>query len=118
MNAFRAVDYVGHIIDAATEAIGFVSGMVKDEFLADARTRRAVERDLVVIGEAATNIVALHPEFANEHPNVPWRVVRGMRNQIAHGYFSIDLDVVWGTVQTGLPELLKELAAFRGNFQE
>lgn len=39
--------------------------------------------------------------------------MRGMRNRIAHGYFEIDLDVVWNTVQTALPELLKQLSAVR-----
>ena len=92
--------------------MSFVDGMSKDDFLADARTQKAIEMNLVVIGEAATRILIQYPEFAKEHANVQWRVVRGMRNQIAHGYFSIDLGVVWDTVQTGLPELMKELAFF------
>lgn len=43
------------------------------------------------------------------HPEVPWRAMRGMRNRIAHGYFDINLEVVWETVQTALPELLRKL---------
>ena len=39
--------------------------------------------------------------------------MRGMRNRIAHGYFDINLDVVWDTVKTALPELLKQLPAVR-----
>jgi uncharacterized protein with HEPN domain len=39
--------------------------------------------------------------------------MRGMRNRIAHGYFEINLDVVWGTVQTALPVLLEQLPAVR-----
>jgi uncharacterized protein with HEPN domain len=39
--------------------------------------------------------------------------MRGMRNRITHGYFDINLDVVWETVQTALPELLKQLPAVR-----
>lgn len=46
-----------------------------------------------------------YPEFANTHPQIPWRNMRGMRNRIAHGYFDIDQDVVWDTVQTALPPL-------------
>ena len=42
-------------------------------------------------------------------PHVPWRSMRGMRNRIAHGYFDINLEVVWDTVQIALPELLKVL---------
>ncbi|HBJ70744.1 MAG TPA: hypothetical protein DDZ09_21355, partial [Alcaligenes faecalis] len=39
-------------------------------------------------------------EFAQAHGQVPWRNMRGMRNRIAHGYFDVNLDVVWDTVQT------------------
>lgn len=52
-----------------------------------------------------------YADFADAHPEVPWRSMRGMRNRIAHGYFDINLDVVWDTVQTALPELLKHLYA-------
>ncbi len=52
-------------------------------------------------------------EFTQIHAQVPWRSMRGMRNRIAHGYFDINLDIVWETVQTALPELLKRLPAVR-----
>jgi uncharacterized protein with HEPN domain len=54
-----------------------------------------------------------YAEFADAHPEVPWRSMRGMRNRIAHRYFDINLDVVWDTVQTPLAELLKQLHAVR-----
>lgn len=54
-----------------------------------------------------------HTEFAQAHPEVLWRSMRGMRNRIAHGYFDINLDVVWNTVQAALPELLKRLSVMR-----
>ena len=56
-----------------------------------------------------------YAEFALTHAQVPWRNMRGMRNRIAHGYFDINLDVVWDTVQTALPELLKQLPVVRQN---
>lgn len=65
----------------------------------------------VIIGEAATKVMDVDPEFVSAHPEVPWRNMRGMRNRIAHGYFEINLDVVWDTVQTALPQLLGLLAA-------
>jgi len=54
-----------------------------------------------------------YAEFTLAHSQMPWRSMRGMRNRIAHGYFDINLDVVWETVQTALPELLKQLPAVR-----
>ena len=65
---------------------------------------------LIIVGEAATKIMDSHIEFAQLNSQVPWRSMRGMRNRIAHGYFEINLDLVWDTVQTALPELLNHLA--------
>lgn len=64
---------------------------------------------LIVLGEAATKVMDQYPEFAAQHAAIPWRSMRGMRNRIAHGYFDIDLGVVWDTVQTALPALKSQL---------
>jgi uncharacterized protein with HEPN domain len=68
---------------------------------------------LIIVGEAATKVMDGYAEFAEAHPEVPWRSMRGMRNRIVHGYFDINLEVVWDTVRTALPELLKRLPAAR-----
>ena len=64
---------------------------------------------LVVLGEAATKVMDRYPDFAANHAAIPWRSMRGMRNRIAHGYFDINLKVVWDTVQTALPTLKSQL---------
>ena len=69
--------------------------------------------NLVIIGEAATKLLKDYNKFLDLHPDVPWRSMKGMRNRIAHGYFDINLDVVWETVQTALPQLLEQLPAIR-----
>jgi len=113
MNPNRLPDYLDHIEQAATDACTFVQGMSKDDFLVDKRTQRAVVMSLIIIGEAASKVMEKRPEFAGQHPEVPWTSMRGMRNRIAHGYFDINLDVVWETTQTALPELLTHLPAVR-----
>ena len=111
MNENRLADYLGHLHQAATDACSFVEGQTKDDFMADKRTQRAVIMSLIIIGEAATKVMDGYAEFVQAHSAVPWRSMRGMRNRIAHGYFDINLDVVWDTVQTALPELMKQLPA-------
>jgi len=113
MSENRLPDYLDHMQQAATDACGFVEGLAKDVFLADKRTQQAVIMSLIIIGEAATKVMGGYVEFTQAHPEVPWRSMRGMRNRIAHGYFDINLDVVWDTVQAALPELLKQLPAVR-----
>jgi uncharacterized protein with HEPN domain len=109
MNESRLTDYLDHMRQAATDARSFVDGMSKEDFLADKRTQQAVIMSLIVIGEAAAKVMEGYAEFADQHRQVPWRSMRGMRNRIAHGYFDINLDVVCDTVQSALPILLEQL---------
>lgn len=109
MNQSRLPDYLGHMRQAAIDALGFVEGMTRNDFLADKRTQQAVILSIVVIGEAATKIMDCDAEFVQANAGIPWRNMRGMRNRIAHGYFDVNLDVVWDTVQTALPRLLEQL---------
>ena len=113
MSENRLPDYLDHMQQAATDACGFVEGLAKDEFLTDKRTQQAVIMSLIIIGEAATKVMDSYAEFAQTHSDVPWRNMRGMRNRIAHGYFDINLDVVWDTVRTALPSLLEQLLDVR-----
>jgi len=109
MNENRLADYLDHMRQAARDARRFVEGLNKDDFLADKRTQQAVIMSLIVIGEAATKVMESYPDYVQQYAHVPWRSMRGMRNRIAHGYFDINLDVVWDTVQLALPELLAQL---------
>lgn len=104
----RLLDYLGHMQQAAQDACSFLEGLAKEDFLADRRTQQAVVMSLVIVGEAATKLMDGYPGFVQAHPEVPWRGMRGMRNRIAHGYFEINFDVVWDTVQTALPALLSQ----------
>ena len=113
MTVNRLIDYLEHMQQAAMDACDFVQGMAREDFQQDKRTQQAVIMSLIIVGEAATKVMDSHADFAQEHPQVPWRSMRGMRNRMAHGYFDIDLDMVWNTVQNALPELLRQLSALR-----
>lgn len=105
----RLRDYLDHIREAAEQACAYVEGLDEADFLGDKRTQQAVILNLLILGEAAAKLRAEHPGFASRHPDLPWNAMKGMRNRIAHGYFDIDLGIVWATVQTALPQLLRQL---------
>ena len=117
MTENRLPDYIDHIQQAAADACSFVEGLAKDDFLTDKRTQQAVIMNLIIIGEAATKVMEGYAGFTHAHPKMPWRNMRGMRNRMAHGYFDIDLHVVWATVQEWLPELRSQLPALRQDAQ-
>jgi uncharacterized protein with HEPN domain len=58
------------------------------------------------------------PEFAQEHPEVPWGFAYEMRNALAHGYFKVDLEIVWKTVQLDLPELAEQIEVLQHKSNE
>ena len=110
MSPNRLVDYLNHIQQAASDAYAYAYAYVEsislEEFLIDRRTQQAIIMNFIIIGEAATKIMDQYGDFIANHSEIPWRSMRGMRNRIAHGYFDIDLELVWNTVQTELPQLL------------
>jgi uncharacterized protein with HEPN domain len=108
--ALRVPEYLQHILDAIARATSYVSGMELKAFEQDTRTQDAVIRSIEVIGEAANKVRSADPDFAARHPQVPWALMYGMRNRIVHDYFEIDLEVVWQTVHSDLPELSKQIA--------
>lgn len=69
--------------------------------------------NLIVIGEAASRLLRAYPGFDEQHPGIPWRSIKGMRNRIAHGYFDVDMTVVWQTVIDSLPNLIADLERIR-----
>ena len=100
MTVNRLADYLDHMRQAIADAQSFTEGMAQADFEQDKRSQQAVVMSLIVLGEAATKVMDQH-----------WRSMRGMRNRVAHGYFDINLEVVWDTVQTAIPTLKCQLEA-------
>ena len=97
---------VQDILDAIAEIQAFTHGMNFDSFSSDAKTLKAVELNLIVIGEAANQI----PDGVEEaYPQIPWPLMRAMRNRLVHVYFSVDERLLWDTVQNDLPVLAAAL---------
>jgi uncharacterized protein with HEPN domain len=91
------------ILDAIAEIETFTQGMTFDAFRNDPKTIRAVELDFIIIGEAASGI----PETMQAaHPELPWYLMRALRNRLVHVYFSVDPKVVWDTIHSDLPPLM------------
>ncbi|MGC2165237.1 MAG: DUF86 domain-containing protein [Gallionella sp.] len=105
----RQADYLSHMLEAIGLARSYVESISKTDFIHDKKTQQAVILNIMVIGEAATKLADEYPEFVSNFPQVQWKSMRGMRNRLAHGYFDINLDVVWETVRQALPELEGQL---------
>jgi len=79
-----------------------VNNMVKEEFESNKDNIDATIRRIEVIGEAVKNLPG---SFREKHSNVPWKDIAGMRDVIIHGYFRVDLDIVWKVIKKDFPDL-------------
>lgn len=105
----RASDCLGHMVEAVSAALVYTDEMTLEAFRVDIKTQQAVIYNILILGEAATKLVSEFPEVINLHPDIPWKQMRGMRNRMAHGYFEVDLVIVWDTVRHSFPALLSQL---------
>jgi uncharacterized protein with HEPN domain len=100
----RVVD----IIEAVAKIQRYTAGFDYDGFAANEMVVDAVIRNFAVIGEAARQVPT---DVAQAHPEIPWRAMQRMRNILIHRYASIDLTIIWDTLQNDLPVLLAALPA-------
>ena len=105
----RLPDYLGHILQAIERIQRYTSGMSEADFAHSEVIQDAVIRNFEVLGEASRNIARDCPEFAAAHPELPLSVAYEMRNALAHGYFTVDLGIVWKTIENDLPNLQRQV---------
>lgn len=99
------IDYLEHILQAIGRIQSYLAGVDQASFLDNEEKQDAVIRNLEIIGEAAGNVQRRFPEFVSRHKNLPLKAAYGTRNLLAHGYFKVDLDVVWKTIEMDLPAM-------------
>ena len=99
--------YLWDMLVAAERVASYVHGATCDEYLSDDKTRDAVERNLITIGEAARNVSR---SFQQAHPEIPLGVIIGLRNIVVHDYGKVDHKRVWGIVTEHIPALIEQLA--------
>jgi len=95
-----------HMRDAAHAALSFAEGRTRKDLDTNLQLVLALVKAVEIIGEAAARIT---DDGQQEHPEIPWAQIIGMRNILVHAYFDIDYDQLWETVQRDLMPLVEQL---------
>ena len=105
----RLADYLGHILEAISQIQNYCEDIDEVSFLENRLIQDAVIRNFEIIGEASKNIERVAPEFVAAHPELPLAFAYDMRNLLAHGYYKVDVNVVWKTIERDLPYLEEQV---------
>ncbi len=103
MSNREAGDYIEDILDAMLDIQEFTAEYSYAQFVNDRKTQYAVIRAIKIIGEASKNVPT---EIREKYRHVPWRDMATVRDQLIHGYFGVDLIIVWDTIQQDIPPLI------------
>lgn len=98
-----------HMLDAARTAARFARQRTRPDLDSDELAMHGLVRLIEIVGEAASRVT---PETRAALPTLPWSAIVGMRNRLIHGYYDVDLDLVWATLTDDLPPLITQLETF------
>jgi len=98
------------MLEACAEIVTFTRGLNYELFLGDRQRMLATAFGFAALGEA---VKRLSPEFRNQHAEIRWQKIAGMRDRLIHGYDKIDFELVWNTASLDVPVLLEQLRKIR-----
>lgn len=98
--------YLWDMYNETKQITEFTKNVDFPKFVSNKMIRYAVERSLLILGEAANHVSF---QFQEEHSEIPWHQIIGQRNVLAHEYGDIKVDRIWITATKNIPKLLTEL---------
>lgn len=99
----KDIDCLANILDSILKIENYITSINHlDELNNDSKTFDAVLMNFIVIGEMAGK---LSEDFKNNHNEIEWWKIKGLRNIVAHNYFGVDIEEIWQIIEFWLPKL-------------
>lgn len=97
---------IQHMVDAIEESQSFIHGKKKPDLDEDRMLVLSLIKEIEMIGEAANRVSFV---FKEKHSEIPWDLMVRTRNRLIHGYYDINLNIIWETVKNSLPQIKNKL---------
>ncbi len=106
MSGHDVLNSLRHMLDSAQKAVILTNGKKRDDLDEDITLNLALTRLVEIIGEAANRVPK---DYQDQHPEIAWPQMIGMRNRLIHAYDEVDLNFLWSVIQNDLPILIAQL---------
>jgi len=113
--SIRDIDRLSHILEQIDALMELVPNLSFDTLEEDKVRYYGIVKMIEIIGEAAYKLT---DEFVETHPEVPWKVIRGMRHYLVHEYYQVSKEGLWDTIVNDLPELRPFIVQFIENLSD
>ncbi len=97
--------YLHHILECIENIESYVPNG-KSDFFSSKLIQDAVIRNLEIVGEATKRI---SQDLREQHPQLPWREMAGLRDVLIHNYFGVDNEIVWNVIEKEIPKLKEQI---------
>jgi len=113
MSKHSDIDLMDDILICFAKVKEYISGMGYNEFIHDHKTQDAVIRNIEIIGEA---VKKLSPETKEKYTKIPWKIIAGTRDRLMHGYFGVNIDIVWEIATIDIPQMEQDIRKTKNDF--
>jgi uncharacterized protein with HEPN domain len=102
MSKRQDIDLIRDILECIKRIDMYTAKMNYKEFQKDFKTQDAVIRNLEILGEAVKSLSTITKD---SYPDIPWKQIAGTRDKLIHGYFGVNIDIIWAISKTDLSDL-------------
>ncbi len=113
MSKRSGIDLLDDILICMEKIQLYLKGLTYDQFSNDSKTQDAIIRNIEIIGEATRH---LSDTIKLRHDHIPWKEIAGTRDRLIHGYFGVNIDIIWEIATIDIPKLKAQIEEIKNEY--